>query len=42
MKVTGAQFVGEKNSPGPGAYDTREALKQKIAFSFRPRNNNRK
>jgi hypothetical protein len=37
MKVTGSQFIGEKNSPGPGAYDTRESNKIKIAFTFRPR-----
>jgi len=37
MQVSGGQFVGDKNSPGPGAYDTREVGKTKISFSFRPR-----
>lgn len=37
MAVTGGQFVGDKNSPGPGAYDTRETGKTKLSFSFRPR-----
>ncbi len=35
MQVTGAQYVGEKKSPGPGAYDTREINKVKIAYTFR-------
>jgi hypothetical protein len=37
MQVTGCQFVGEKKSPGPAAYDIRESNKSKISFSFRPR-----
>jgi len=37
MQISGGQFVGDKNSPGPGAYDTRETGKTKISFSFRPR-----
>jgi len=37
MAVTGGQFVGEKKSPGPGAYDVRESGKTKISYSFRPR-----
>ena len=39
MAVTGGQLVGEKKSPGPGAYDTRESLKSTISFSFRPKTN---
>jgi len=37
MHITGGSFVGDKNSPGPGAYDVRERGKTKISFSFRPR-----
>lgn len=37
MLVTGGQYVGDKYSPGPGAYNTREINKTTIAFSFRPR-----
>lgn len=37
MQVTGSQFVGEKKSPGPAAYDVRETNKAKISYSFRPR-----
>jgi len=37
MSATGSQFVGEKKSPGPGAYDTRETNKTKLSYSFRPR-----
>lgn len=37
MAATGGQFVGEKKSPGPGAYDTREALKLKLAYTIRPK-----
>jgi hypothetical protein len=37
MAVTGGQYVGEKKSPGPGAYDVRESNKTKISYSFRPR-----
>jgi len=37
MQLSGGQFVGDKNSPGPGAYDTRESNKTMISFSFRPR-----
>ena len=39
MAVTGGQLVGEKKSPGPGAYDTRETLKTSIKYSFRPKTN---
>jgi len=37
MSATGSQFIGEKKSPGPAAYDIREKNKIQIAFSFRPR-----
>jgi len=37
MAVTGGQFIGEKKSPGPGAYDTRETNKVARSYSFRPR-----
>jgi len=37
MQATGAQFTGEKNSPGPGAYDVREKNKLTLSYSFRPR-----
>jgi len=37
MSATGSQFVGEKKSPGPAAYDVRETNKSKISYSFRPR-----
>jgi len=37
MSATGGQFVGDKNSPGPGAYDTRETNKTMLSYSFRPR-----
>jgi hypothetical protein len=37
MAATGAQFVGERASPGPAAYDVRESNKVKLAFTFRPR-----
>jgi len=37
MSVTGSQFVGDKSSPGPGAYDTRESNKTMLSYSFRPR-----
>jgi hypothetical protein len=39
MAVTGGMFVGDKKSPGPGAYDVREKNKTVLAFSFRPRPN---
>jgi len=39
MLVTGGAFVGDKTSPGPGAYDVRETNKVSLAFSFRPRTN---
>jgi len=39
MLVTGGQYVGDKTSPGPGAYNTREINKTHISFSFRPRTN---
>jgi len=39
MLVTGGQYIGEKKSPGPGAYNTREINKTLISFSFRPRTN---
>lgn len=39
MAITGGFFVGEKKSPGPGAYDTRETGKKKLSYSFRPRTN---
>jgi len=39
MSVTGGAFVGDKKSPGPGAYDVRETNKVTHAFSFRPRTN---
>jgi len=39
MLVTGAQYVGDKTSPGPGAYNTREINKTNISYSFRPRTN---
>jgi len=39
MLVTGGQSVGEKTSPGPGAYNTREINKTNISYSFRPRTN---
>ena len=39
MAATGGQLVGEKKSPGPGAYDTRETLKTTISYSFRPKTN---
>lgn len=37
MAVTGGQLVGDKKSPGPGAYDIRGINQTKIAYSFRPR-----
>jgi hypothetical protein len=37
MAVTGSQFVGEKKSPGPGAYDVRETNKVAISYSFKGR-----
>lgn len=37
MLVTGGQYVGDKNSPGPGAYDTREINKKIFAYSFKGR-----
>jgi len=37
MHITGGSFVGDKSSPGPGAYDVREKGKTKISFTFRPR-----
>lgn len=37
MAVTGGQFVGDKTSPGPGAYDTREANKVRIGYTFKSR-----
>lgn len=39
MAVTGGFFVGDKNSPGPGSYDTRETNKTKISYSFKARTN---
>jgi len=39
MAATGGQFVGDKKSPGPGAYDTRETNKTALSYSFRPRTN---
>jgi len=39
MLVTGGQYVGDKTSPGPGAYNTREINKTNISYSFRPRTN---
>jgi hypothetical protein len=38
MASTGSQFIGEKQSPGPGAYDVREKMKSVLSYSFRPRN----
>jgi hypothetical protein len=37
MMVTGSQYVGEKKSPGPGAYDVRETNKMVISYSFKGR-----
>ena len=37
MAVTGSQFVGDKTSPGPGAYDTRETNKKVLAYTFKGR-----
>jgi len=37
MAATGGQSVGEKTSPGPAAYDTRETNKTMCSYSFRPR-----
>lgn len=37
MLVTGGQYIGDKASPGPGAYDIRGINKKTIAYSFRPR-----
>lgn len=37
MQITGGQYVGDKGSPGPGAYDIRNINKTTIAYSFRPR-----
>ena len=37
MLVTGGQYVGDKTSPGPGAYNCREINKKVIAFTFRPK-----
>jgi len=37
MAVTGGQYVGDKTSPGPGAYDTREANKTIISYTFKGR-----
>jgi len=39
MAATGSAFVGDRQSPGPGAYDTRETNKVSLAYSFRPRVN---
>jgi len=35
MPVPGGMFVGDKTSPGPGAYNVREINKKSIAFTFR-------
>jgi len=37
MAITGGMFVGDKKSPGPGAYDTRETNKVAISYSFKSR-----
>ena len=37
MAATGGMRVGDKNSPGPAAYDVRELNKSSITFSFRPK-----
>jgi len=37
MLVTGGQFLGSKNAPGPGQYNTRDVNKTKISFTFRPK-----
>jgi len=37
MAITGGMFVGDKTSPGPGAYDTRETNKAVIAYTFKAR-----
>jgi len=37
MAVTGSQFIGDKASPGPGAYDTRESNKVAISYTFKGR-----
>jgi len=37
MSATGSQFVGDKTSPGPGAYDTREKNKVVISYTFKDR-----
>lgn len=37
MLVTGGQYVGDKNSPGPGAYDTRNINKVVISYTFKGR-----
>lgn len=37
MQISGGMFVGDKNSPGPGAYDTRETNKVVVAYTFKSR-----
>jgi len=37
MLVTGGQYVGDKTSPGPGAYDTRDINKTVIGYTFKGR-----
>jgi len=37
MAVTGHQMVGDRNSPGPGAYDVRGINKTSICFTIRKR-----
>lgn len=37
MKLAGGMTVGDKNSPGPGAYDVRGLNKTSIRYSFRPK-----
>lgn len=37
MAITGGAFVGDKASPGPGAYDTRESNKVAISYTFKSR-----
>ena len=39
MAVTGGMMVGDKNSPGPGAYDVRGINSTHICYTFRPRTN---
>ncbi len=35
MPIAGGMLVGDKHSPGPGAYNVREINKKVVAFTFK-------